>query len=523
MILLFDTETTGLPKDFKAPVSDLNNWPRLVQIAWLIYDDMGNRLSGKDYIIKPDAFTIPAEAEKIHGISTAIAVSYGANLLTVLEEFAQLIKDANYIVAHNMSFDEKIIGAEFLRKNMDNVIECKKKICTKESTTNFCALPDNKWPTLAELHCKLFNKHFDEAHNAATDIIATAKCFWELKKRGVIKLPTQTGIGNDMANELNEFIGDFFSDLMTDLEGDENQSGYYITAQEYQEYKCIGEAKFNEQDYKGAITYFDKTIEAYPFCGYSYYMKALANDELENYKQAIQDYDKAIELNLSDYVQCYYNQDEIYAKRGCAKFNLDDFIGAVCDFDKVIKNNPNSDVTYFNRGKAYDCLYEYTKAINDYGMAIELNSHFSEAYHSRGFLLATKMKDYYGAIDDFDKAIKLTPNKESYYFHRGLSWSLLGDDNEAITNYDMAIEINPKYTLAFYMRSSAKLNLCDYIGTITDCTIAIEINPRCGEAFYYRGLANLELGQKNKAYFDLGKAGNLGIIDAYYYQKKCQY
>lgn len=58
-----------------------------------------------------------------------------------------------------------------------------------ESTTNFCAINGAygyKWPKLSELHYKLFRTNFDEAHNAAVDITATAKCFWELKKRGVL-------------------------------------------------------------------------------------------------------------------------------------------------------------------------------------------------------------------------------------------------------------------------------------------------------------------------------------------------
>ena len=74
MYLFFDTETTGLPKNWKAPVTDLNNWPRLVQLAFLYYDNNGNKISGGDFIIKPEGFTIPADASRIHGISTEKAI-----------------------------------------------------------------------------------------------------------------------------------------------------------------------------------------------------------------------------------------------------------------------------------------------------------------------------------------------------------------------------------------------------------------------------------------------------------------
>ncbi len=189
MYLFFDTETTGLPKNWKAPVADLNNWPRLVQLAFLYYDNNGNKISGGDFIIKPEGFTIPADASRIHGISTEKAIREGVAISSVLQQFNSLIGQASYLVAHNMSFDEKIVGSEFLRNGMQNSIPTKNKICTMEQTTHFCAIDGPygyKWPKLSELHYKLFGTGFEEAHNAAVDINATAKCFWELKRLGKI-------------------------------------------------------------------------------------------------------------------------------------------------------------------------------------------------------------------------------------------------------------------------------------------------------------------------------------------------
>jgi len=189
MYLFFDTETTGLPKNWKAPVTDLDNWPRLVQIAFLCYDTHGKRISGYNYIIKPEGFTIPADASKIHGITTERAQKEGHSLVSVLNQLNTLINMATSLVAHNMSFDEKIIGAELLRNNLPNSLQTKNKICTMESTTDFCAINGPygyKWPKLSELHYKLFSTGFDEAHDAAIDITATAKCFWELKRLGEI-------------------------------------------------------------------------------------------------------------------------------------------------------------------------------------------------------------------------------------------------------------------------------------------------------------------------------------------------
>lgn len=189
MYLFFDTETTGLPRNWRAPVTDLNNWPRMVQLAYLFYDSEGVEISGGDYIIRPEGFTIPANTSKIHGITTERALIEGKSLVTVLQQFEVLLEQADFLVAHNMAFDEKIVGAEFLRSGMMNSIGRKNKICTMERTTGFCRIEGPygyKWPKLTELHSKLFGSDFDEAHNAAMDIRATAKCFWELKRRNLI-------------------------------------------------------------------------------------------------------------------------------------------------------------------------------------------------------------------------------------------------------------------------------------------------------------------------------------------------
>ena len=189
MYLFFDTETTGLPKSWKAPVSDVDNWPRLVQLAWLSFDEEGNEIGAGDFIVRPEGFIIPEDSSRIHGISTERALTEGLPLGEVLQKFQAVIDEAQFLVAHNMSFDEKIVGAEFLRLGATNVLDAKSKICTMQSSIDLCAIDGPygyKWPKLTELHQKLFGTGFPEAHNAAVDISATAKCFWEMKRLGVL-------------------------------------------------------------------------------------------------------------------------------------------------------------------------------------------------------------------------------------------------------------------------------------------------------------------------------------------------
>ena len=186
MYLIFDTETTGLPKNWKAPLSDSENWPRCVQIAWQIHDLNGDCVSSEDFIIKPNGYNIPYDSEKIHGISTQLAEEKGEELGSVLKKFISDIKKSQFVCGHNVKFDLNIIGAEFLRLGLPNFFEGFAVIdtCT-EQTASLCKIPGGrggkyKFPTLIELNKFLFNENFDEAHNATADVEATSRCLFEL-------------------------------------------------------------------------------------------------------------------------------------------------------------------------------------------------------------------------------------------------------------------------------------------------------------------------------------------------------
>ena len=193
MFLLFDTETTGLPKNFKAPVSDSDNWPRMVQLAWQLHDNFGKLLSAKNYVVKPDGYEIPLGVSKIHGITTERALRDGIDLKIILEEFNADLENTLYNVGHNIEFDINVVGAEFYRLGIANKLTAKNRIDTMKSTINFCELPGGrgggfKYPSLTDLHIKLFGKGFGDDHDAAYDVDATARCFFGLISGRVIQL-----------------------------------------------------------------------------------------------------------------------------------------------------------------------------------------------------------------------------------------------------------------------------------------------------------------------------------------------
>ncbi len=193
MFLIFDTETTGLPRNWNAPLTDADNWPRCIQIAWQLHDKDGSCIAHEDYLVLPNGFVIPYDAEKIHGISTALAEKEGIPLVEVLEKFQQALQQCEFVGGHNVKFDLNIMGAEFLRLGDQNPLDNFPitDTCTEETAT-FCQLPGGrggkfKLPTLSELNHRLFDARFEEAHNATADVEATARCFFELCRKGWIR------------------------------------------------------------------------------------------------------------------------------------------------------------------------------------------------------------------------------------------------------------------------------------------------------------------------------------------------
>lgn len=184
--LFVDTETTGKIVDFKnKDITNIANFPRIVQVAYIGTDEQGETLFELDRIVKPNGFEIPIEASNIHGITTEIAHEKGISLESVLYEFLPIINSCETIICHNIPFDLPVLACEYYRIGVTKLPK-KQKICTMDTTKEFVGIKNSygyKWANLQELYHKLFGKNFDKAHNALNDIRATKECFFELKNK----------------------------------------------------------------------------------------------------------------------------------------------------------------------------------------------------------------------------------------------------------------------------------------------------------------------------------------------------
>src|SRR6218665_71149 len=192
MYLIFDTETTGRPHKKNAPLTDLDNWPRVVQLAWQLHDKKGKLLAQESHLIQPDGFDIPFNAEQVHGISTQMAAEKGKPLKDVVALFEKSLEKATVLTGHNIEFDINILGAELVRLgiNPEHFVSMK-RADTGNLSLSYCALPGGpggkfKMPKLTELHQKLFGEAFSQAHDAAFDVEATAHSFFALIEKQIV-------------------------------------------------------------------------------------------------------------------------------------------------------------------------------------------------------------------------------------------------------------------------------------------------------------------------------------------------
>lgn len=202
MIMFFDVETTGLPKNWKAPMTEIDNWPRVIQLAWESTDGKANTLRTGNHLIKPDGWECPADKFWLdNGFTQEKLMAEGKPLNDCLAQFVTDLQACDFLVSHNMSFDHNVLGSEMIRLGMNST---KKpiKICTKEASVQVCKIPfagqrnwpgrkggqNYKWPKLEELHQHLFGTSVTDAHDASGDVTALKNCFFELCKRKVITI-----------------------------------------------------------------------------------------------------------------------------------------------------------------------------------------------------------------------------------------------------------------------------------------------------------------------------------------------
>ena len=176
-----------------------------------------------------------------------------------------------------------------------------------------------------------------------------------------------------------------------------------------------------------------------------------------------------------------------------------------------LSTNQKKANSFINDGNTKYALKDYYGSIADYTKAIELDPRNTVAYNNRGNAKSA-LKDYYGAIADYTKSIELGPDSATYYW-RGVAKVNLKDYYGVIADCTKAIELDSNNAETYLLRGFAKANLKDYYGSIADCTKVIELTPNNAKGYGCRGVAKASLNDNHGAITDLNEALRLDPTD----------
>jgi DNA polymerase III epsilon subunit-like protein len=193
-ILVFDTETSGLPLKKNASITETEEWPYILQLSFIVYDDSENKIIQiyNNYI--KQNINISKESTNIHGITRELIDEKGVDINDAMNVFDIALQNSDIVVGHNISFDKRMYMVEAIRRYRRQYFTIngikKKEYCTMKNSTNICKIErvNNKtnkkyykYPTLKELHTKLFNEFPTNLHNSLIDVFATLRCYIMIK------------------------------------------------------------------------------------------------------------------------------------------------------------------------------------------------------------------------------------------------------------------------------------------------------------------------------------------------------
>jgi len=262
--------------------------------------------------------------------------------------------------------------------------------------------------------------------------------------------------------------------------------------------KTFAQSKVWEND----LTLWDDAIRQDQSSAMTYYNRGTYLMNEKKYKEALDDFNKTIELN-NRYANAYFNRGKVLLDNN----RLDE---AMSDFNKVIELKPLNADAYYSRGVIYFNRKNYEASIKEYTKAIELKPDFSDAFYTRANSLR-ELKRNEEALKDYNKSIELKPAYALSWFNRAVLFMNEKKNEEAIKDFNKAIEVDPLYANAYVNRGNVFNDEKKYEEAIKDYTKAIELRPDLAAAYFNRGQAENSLGKKEVACADVKKAASLGL------------
>jgi len=188
--LFIDIETTGLPESDRISNENLDLWPNIIQMSWIVTDSNGKILKQEDYLVTQHNFKFDNFTNRIHKHKIAKSKTHGTHIRKILSRIDSDFKKVQVIIGHNIEFDLKMLKVEYLRNGFKENFLDKIHFCTMINTIRFCEFKNEnggfKFPKLSELNMKLFNNNLEKEYNSIVNVKSICNCFWELNYRSEI-------------------------------------------------------------------------------------------------------------------------------------------------------------------------------------------------------------------------------------------------------------------------------------------------------------------------------------------------
>lgn len=247
-------------------------------------------------------------------------------------------------------------------------------------------------------------------------------------------------------------------------------------------YNDRGLTHWQQGDLETALAYYSRAIELDPAFAEPHNNRGVVLVELDDLEGAIDNYSQAIALDAA-YAEAYRNRG--IALHMQADLSEPDYFkllkNALDDFDKAIELNPYDATTYWRRGGVRATLLDFDRAFDDYSTAIKLKPDFGAAYLDRGLVQAYSIgaipRNGNGAIADLSKAIEIDPTNPMSFYNRGKTYLLLGDKVHAIADFDRALELDPDDEKVYRARALAHEMAGNPEAALADYYLLLELEP----------------------------------------------
>ena len=281
-----------------------------------------------------------------------------------------------------------------------------------------------------------------------------------------------------------------------------------------------GASYMSKQEYKKAIADFDEALKLSPGQAFAHMQRGIAYHQTGDADKALEDYSAAHDLTPKDPTPLINRGIIQYTKKG--KFDA-----AIADFDESLRLNPKEINALINRGITYRQKNDPDAAITDFNKAIDLGlqtasllklvakdrdpstaqlaDQVAHAYYQRGMASIDK-QDYPAALEDFGRAMEITPKDARPYLGRGAALLKQNRTEEAIKDFDEAVRLSPGLASVLFRAGDGLPSGRRLQHAIADYSKSIKLDPKEPLAYINRGMAEIFINKIDEAIEDFDTA-----------------